>query len=149
VAREDDFRTRMTGDTTLMATLTGGVYTSSAVGPEGITRDTTPTAFDASGYLKPCALVRQRGSVPTGEVVDYNDRTTSARQIVEIWLYQDRGYSAIDTALARLYVLFQGHQWSNSFETRLANVLDRQRDPGALAGASMARQEWQVDFILE
>ena len=59
MSRETDFETRMEADATLAAILTGGVYTSGAVGELGITRETTSAAFDSNGYLKPCALVRQ------------------------------------------------------------------------------------------
>jgi hypothetical protein len=149
VAREDDFAARMEADTTLMAILTGKVWASGEVGLEGITRDAAPTAFDASGWLKPCALVRQRGNVPTFDVVDYDAQVTSARQIVEIWLYQDSGYAAIDAAMARLYTLFQGHIMAGTFEIRLANDVDRQRDTGALAGASLRRLDFQVDSIIQ
>lgn len=150
MSREDDFATRMKADGALMLILTGGVYTSGAVGPLGIARDTVAAAFDSNGWLKPCALVKQRGRIPTGDVVDYDEQMTSARQIVEIWLYCDQGsYSAIDSASARLYKLFQGHQFSDSFEIHLVNVIDRQRDQGALAGAFMARLDWQVDSIIQ
>lgn len=150
MSRESDFATRMTGDATLMAILTGGVHQSGAVGIEGITRETVAAAFDANGYLKPCALVAQRGDIPTGDVVDYLAQVTSNRQIVEIWVYQDApSYTAIDAALARLRTLFFGHWFSDTFEIRLANVLDRERDEGSLSGASMARQDWQVDSIVD
>jgi hypothetical protein len=148
VAREDDFKTIMAADAPLVAILTGGIHTSGTVGLEGITRDTVPAAF-SGGYLLPCALVRQRGNVPTGDVEDYNDQTTSARQIVEIWLYQDRNYTQIDLAAARLYVLLQGRVMNDSFEIRLANVIDRGRDEGSLDGASLARLDWQVENIIE
>lgn len=149
MAREDQFAARMTGDATLMDILTGGVFTSGAVGLDGITRETVAAAFDASGWLKPCALVKQRGNVPTFDVVDYDAQVTSARQIVEIWLYEDKGYTNIDAAAARLYTLFQGHVLDDTFEIRLAFDLDRQRDTGALAGASLRRLDFQVDSIIQ
>lgn len=148
MAIEEDFATRMEADATLMAILTGGVYTAGAVGLEGITREATPSAF-SGGYLRPAALVRQRGNVPTFDVVDYIQQVTSASQIVEIYLYEDRGYTNIDAALARLYTLFQGHIMADTFEIRLANVIDRQRDQGSLAGASLARLDWQVVNIIQ
>lgn len=145
--READFASRM-ADATLTAILTGGVHQAGLVGLEGITRDSTPAAF-SGGYLLPCALVKQRGNVPTLDVVDYLAQHTSARQIVEVWLYQDApAYTAIDAAVARLYILMQGHRFADTFEVRLANVLDRERDQGSLAGASMGRLDWQVDSIL-
>lgn len=149
MAREDDFATRMLADATLVAILTGGVHKASEIGGEGISRETTPTAFDATGYLEPAALVKQRGAIPTGDVYDPMSQHTSVRQIIEIWLYADPsvGYTAIDAALSRLYVLFQGYQFNDTAEIRLANLIDRERDTGALNGASLARQDWQVESV--
>lgn len=149
MSREEDFASLMEADDTLMDILLGGVHQTGEVGLEGISRATTPAAFDANGFLLPSALVKQRGKVPTGAIVDYNEQISSARQIVEVWLYEDRGYTNIDAAAARLYALLQGHMFSDSYEVRLANVIDRTRDEGALAGASLARLDWQVDSIIE
>lgn len=148
MSREDDFASRLTGDATLMAILTGGVWKSEDVGPEGITRDTAAAAFDASGWLKPCVLVHQRANVPDGQVSDEEAQLDSAIQMVELWFYQDRGYDSIDAAKARCYVLLKGHAFADSFPVRLANVIDRQRDEGALSGASLARQDWQVNSVI-
>jgi hypothetical protein len=148
MSREEDFAARMLADTTLMQTLTGGVFTSGTVGINGITRDVAPTAFDANGYLEPCALVRQRGNVPDGNVRDGMAQTTSAIQVVEIYVYEDTGYTNIDAALARMYVLFEGYAFSDSFPVELSNVIDRQRDTGALNGASLARQDWAVYSVI-
>lgn len=138
-------------DATLTALLTGGIYTSADVGPLGITRDTTPGAFDADGYLRPAALVKQRNRVPTADVLDFDAKLESARQIVEVWLYADQGdgYTTLDTTAARVRSLLMGRQLTDSFELRLALWIDRQRDTGALAGAAMERLDFQVDFILE
>jgi hypothetical protein len=150
MSREADVAALLTVDVTLMAILTGGIFVYGNVGPEGISRgsESTATAFDADGYLLPCALVKQRGEIPTNDMVDYGEQMSSARQIVEIWYYQDTGYAALDSARARVRALLQGVTLSDSFELKLVNTQDRLRDPGALAGASMAKQDWQVDFIL-
>jgi hypothetical protein len=145
-SREDDFANRMEADATLMATLTGGVYAAGEVGLEGISRDTTPSAF-SSGYLLPAALVRQRSDVPDNAVWDEATQHTSFRQVVEIYLYEDRGYSSIDTAAERLFQLFQGYQFTSpnpSFPVKLINKLDRFRDEGALKGNSLARLDFEV-----
>lgn len=147
MSRESDFKTRMEADTTLMATLTGGVFTSASVGRDGITRTSAAAAFDSSGYLKPCALVKQRGLIPDLVVNDQEAGVASATQVVEIWLYQDSGYDSIDTALNRLFVLFHGHSFTDSFPVEWLGTLDREVDEGALNGASMARQEYLVAEI--
>ena len=150
MAHEDDFVTLLAADGTLTAILTGGIYKSGTLGPLGITRGTAAAAFDGNGYLLPCALVKERAVVAIADVVDYNTPLTSARQVVEVWLYQDQGsYAALDNARARIFAILQGYMVSDGFEARLAQQFTRQREPGALAGASMARQDWQVFFILE
>lgn len=148
MALEDDFATRMVADTALMAILTGGVWKSGAVGRLGITREVAASAFDATGYLKPCALVRQRAMAPTGDVDDTGAGMASAAQTVEVWLYEDTGYTAIDGAMARLFALLHGHVFAGGwFEARWSNTIDRQRDAGALAGASLARMDFLVHGI--
>lgn len=147
MSREDDFATRMAADSTLMTTLTGGVYKSGTVGREGITRDTAAGTFDANGYLKPAALVKQRDLIPDNQVNDQIAGVASAAQVVEIWIYEDSGYTNIDTALARLFVLFHGHSLTGAFPAEWAGTIDRQRDEGALKGASMARQDWLITDI--
>lgn len=150
-SRESDFATRMAADATLMATLTGGVFRSELVGREGITRETAAGAFDTNLYLKPCALVKQRGLVPDGAIRDEIEQDTSVRQVVEVYLYEDSGYTSIDAAISRLFVLFQGWQFagaSASFPVELVNIIDRQRDEGALKGKSLARVDFAVFSIL-
>lgn len=163
MSKDADFALRMATDATLKVILTGEVWTPSgyilppaivvahAAGTEGISRETTPDAFDASGWLKPCALVRQAGRIPDSNVKDYDAQIVSTNQRVEVWLYEDQsgGYSKIDAAAARIYVLFQGYTFDDSFEVYLANDLDRQRDEGALKGASLRRLDFVVPSILE
>lgn len=145
MSRETDFKTVMQADATLMSVLTGGVYTVDTIGRDGISRDTAPAAFDSDGYLKPCALVKQRGQVPDNQVVDKS--IASASQVVEIWLYQDSGYTAIDSAVSRIFLLFNWHQFSNSFPLEWAGTINRERDSGSLNGASLARIDWLVAAI--
>jgi hypothetical protein len=157
MSREDDFKARMIDDITgspvivagtpVMTTLIGGIFTKAAVGRDGITRDSAPGAFDASGYLKPCALIKQRGLVPDGGIRDGITQDISASQTVEIYIYEDSGYANIDAALERIRDLFIGHHFTSSFEVAWVNLIDRERDEGALQGASMARIDFQVRSI--
>jgi hypothetical protein len=148
---ESEIAAILNADATLLLLLTGGVHTASTVGPLGINSASVAAAFDANGYLKPTALVRQRNKVPTGDVLDFDAQIESARQIVEVWLYADSGagYATLDTAAARVRTLLMGETLTGSFELRLALWIDRQRDEGALSGAALQRLDWQVDFILE
>lgn len=147
MSRENDFYTRITADSTIMALLTGGVHKAETVGIEGITRETTPAAFDANGYLKPCCLVKQRGQVPDGTIFDPITQAQSISQVVECWLYQDRLYTTIDSAGERLKALFIGYMFSDSFEIMWVNTLDRTRDKGPLKGASLLKIDFQVKSV--
>lgn len=147
---EDDIATILRADTPLAAILTGGIHTSGDVGPLGITRTSVRDAFDDDGYLLPCLLVKQRARVPTGDVVDYEAGVVSTAQVVEVWLYCDSadGYAPIDAASARIFALLQGKLLTGSFEVTLTNLIDRQRDPGALSGASMAKMDFAIYSLM-
>lgn len=149
MSREGDFKTRMAADVTLMAILTGGVYTAGELGRNGsINRQDTPNAFDATtGRLKPCAFIRQRAIVPDGGLLDMMVQDATAQQTVMIFVYQDAAYDQIDLALARQRVLFFGYQFSNSFEVEWAGETSRLLETGSLDGAPMARQEWLVASV--
>lgn len=146
MTRETEFAVRANADATLMATLTGGFYAYGSLGREGLTRESVPAAYDSNGYLKPCGIAKMRALIHDFEVFDGIAQDASARQVVELWLYQDSGFTAIDTALARLYVLFQGYQLSNAFpcEWHGTPVTREREKEGVLQGASMARQDWLV-----
>jgi hypothetical protein len=157
-SREDDFKTRIADDVTgspvivtgtpIMTTLTGGVFTKAEVGREGISRDTASGAFGTDGMLKPCALIRQRGHVPDGGVRDEISQGVSGTQVIEIYLYEDSGYTAIDAAIRRLRALFIGYQFSDSFPVEWINILDRERAP-ELGEVSMARLDFLVRGVTE
>lgn len=147
MSRENDFYARMIADATLVAILTGGVWKKETTGLEGITRETAAAAFDVAGYLRPTALVRQRDIVPDGAVRDPMAQKASTSVVIEIWLYEDRGYTNIDAAMSRLFTLFEGYQFSDSFEVQWVNTVDRLRDMGSLKGASLARMDWQVTGV--
>lgn len=148
MSRESQVYDRLIGDATLLASLIGGIYRRSATGREGISRETTPATFDAGGYLKPCALIGQRNIVPTYDVADEMVPYRSVSQVVEIFLYEDTGYSALDAAFERIYTLLEGYQLPDGFPLQLINIVDRQRDNGALKGHSMLRVDFNVHWIL-
>lgn len=154
MSREDDFKARMIDDTSgspvivggtaLMTTLAGGVFTKGEVGREGITRDSAPGAF-TNGFLQPCALVKQRGFVPDKKILDEETQLISGTQVIEVYVYEDSGYTSIDAAISRLIKLFLGYQFSDSFPVEWINTIDREREAGsALLGASLARIDFRV-----
>lgn len=141
MAREGDFKTRMTGDATLMAILTGGVFVSGETGRDGLTRG---DIAGSDGWIRPAALVRERAVVPDGWVHDQEAQHASARQVVEIWLYEDASYAAIDAAMNRLYTLFQGYMFTDTYPIEWIGGINRQRDEGSLLGASLGRIDFAV-----
>lgn len=120
----------LTGDATLLATLTGGVY-----GEAEISRQGTPDAFDASGELEPCALLAVEADDPTGPF------ETSSRTFVTMYFYARAGYSAIDTALDRVFALLHRQRVSGEgvWEIRHAGDVRDQRDPALDCAMSMSR----------
>ncbi len=117
-------------DATLMATLTGGVHTSVE-----INRQEAPSAFDANGELLPCVLVRIENETSTGPYTD------SSRQYLVLYFYQRRGYDAVDSALARAYVLLNRHKFSaqSVWEVRHADDLRDARDEALDADMAYSR----------
>jgi hypothetical protein len=148
MSREDEFYDVMSNDAALTAILLGGIYQASQLGEDGITRKETPTAFDADGWLLPCALIVERSRVPSNEIMDYEDQEYSTNQVVEVWLYQDAGFTAIDAAIARLLTLFLGRRLGGSWELYPSNIIDRQRDQGALKGRSLGKMDWAVHSVV-
>lgn len=93
----------LTGDATLMALLTGGVYRA-----QEISRQATPAAFDANLEVKPCGLVKQEAATRWGPLED------SGRVYVVVWLYERSGYTSIEAARKRIYTLLHRKQLSGS-----------------------------------
>jgi hypothetical protein len=84
----------LSGDATLMATLTGGLHTKTE-----ISRQDTPAAFDANGEILPCALLKFETQTPWGPFAH------GSRLYFSLLLYQRAGYEAIEAARQRVYAL--------------------------------------------
>lgn len=102
-------KTILEADGTLLALATGGIYDFDETGRMGIGRSNSATsAAFASGIIKPCLLLKLRSSVVFGGIGDDANRISGARDMLEVWAYQDSGYSTITSMLARVYTLIQG-----------------------------------------
>lgn len=118
-------------DAPLTAILTGGVHRA-----QEISRQTTPTAFDANKELKPCALVKQETATPWGVHRD------SGRLYVVIYFYDRHGYTNIEAARQRVYALLHRVKVTGSYEVRHADdVLDQEEES---LGAAMAVSRFVV-----
>ncbi len=122
----------LAGDMTLLATLTGGVYSATE-----ISRQLTPAAFDANGEVKPCALLSLEAEDPVGPF------ETGSREFVTVHFYERQGYTAIDAALARVYALLHRkhagaeHVW----DIRHAGDILDQYDPTLSCSLSISRYQ--------
>lgn len=110
--------TLLTDDATLMATATGGVWTQDESGARtGLSRTNTPGAFDG-GIIKPTILLKLREAVPDYVLADDADQSVSLRQVLEVWYYEDSGYSNIETMRNRVYALLHATQQTGTFAVR-------------------------------
>lgn len=138
-------KTLLAADSTLMASLTGGIYTNLETKKLGINKVTTPSAFDASSILKPCGSIKDRATVPYGGIADPDAQYITTSQIIEVWLYGDgdTGYAVLQVARDRIYALLQNNRVTGAFEIRLANIIEGVLAP-ELDNAAVIRCDYQV-----
>ena len=86
-----EIKSILTGDATLMAILTGSVFTSEDLDRHGMTLEDAPKESNGVN-LKPFAVLRFRGAQNQGP------HFSGRRQTLEIYFYQDSGYDKIDAA---------------------------------------------------
>lgn len=121
-------KTILEADVTLLALATGGIWDWDETGRMGINRSNSATAAAwGTTTIKPCLLLKLRSSVAFGDIADDAARVTGARDMLEVWAYQDSGYSTIQSMLARVYTLLQGKQLGG-FVCRWAQDIQPLRD---------------------
>lgn len=121
-------KTILEADATLLALATGGIWDWDETGRMGINRSNAATsAAFTNGIIKPCLLLKLRSSVPFGGIADDASRIASARDMLEVWAYQDSGYATIKSMLARVYTDLQGQQLGG-FSCRRDSRLQPPRD---------------------
>jgi hypothetical protein len=91
---KDAIYSLLSGDATLMATLTGGLHRDVE-----ISRQTTPAAFDADREIKPCGLLKFGSQSPVAPFYH------SARLFFAVMFYERNGYANTAAARARVYAL--------------------------------------------
>ena len=107
---------KLSGDTALLALLTGGLYDGQLV--QDISRQATPAAFDAYAEMKPCGILKPESATPWGPLPD------GGRLYLVLWLYAQHDYAALDAARERVYILLHRQQVSSAagiFDVRHAN----------------------------
>lgn len=106
-----DAKTILEADATLLALATGGIYDWDETGRMGINRSNSATsAAFSNGIVQPCVLLKLASSVAFGEVADDAAKVTGARDVLEVWAYQDSGYATMTSMLDRVFTLLQGQQ---------------------------------------
>ncbi len=138
--------TKLTADTTLMATLTGGVHDFSDVGRKGLNRLQVPGAYsEATGLLKPVAVVIEADETPTYEAVNASDGYMSTVTSVYIFIYDhgDNGYATIKTAYDRIYALLHAKRIAGAFQVLWVGAQRDKREP-LLKDAGFYRADYRV-----
>lgn len=90
-------KSKLSGDSTLMTILTGGVFDR-----RGISRTGTPAAYDSNGTIKPCAVVTIEATTTKGpKEFDFE------QVFFQVWLFEAEGnhYVNIDPARDRVRAL--------------------------------------------
>ena len=94
----------LAADATLMALLTGGIYTTRTLGTRFISEAQTPSAYAAGAggivRLKPCCVV-----TPSGGAMSMGAAGCGRQEWVRIGVYDAEGYATTEAALDRVRAL--------------------------------------------
>jgi hypothetical protein len=148
MSNQSDIKAVLVVDATLLTTATGGVYIWADTNRMGLSIETVPAAFDATtGLIKPCLLIKGRGERPDGGIADDTAQQVSTLETVEIWFYEDTGYTNIEAMRARVYKLLHGKHFNSSIFVRWAgDPLAQMRDE-EMGNVSVERSDYDVRSI--
>lgn len=147
---EDEFANRMKADATLMAILTGGVYTDTELGIEGLRRDAdspSSDAFDGDGLLLPTAVVRQLAPVPYTAIRDEQEATVAMSTVVEVYFYQYRDRDQVEAAMQRTFIVMEGKRIGKTYPGAYIGESTFFYDSGPVANSNVIRQDWEYTWI--
>ena len=130
---------KLTGDSTLMVILTGGLHDQTEISRTG-----TSSAYDSRGDLKPCAVLRMSARTPKEPFDD------AADAYFYIYFYQKPGgYTSIDAAMDRAWTLLHTQQVTIDpgfvYEIRHANDLGDSWDDAL--GCPMSYSRYHVVLL--
>lgn len=149
MSRVTQIRDFLRSDATLVALLTGGIWQLSDTGRNGLDRRSRPEAFDGTtGVLKPTAVLRGRGHHKWGGIDDITESTTSGRQVLEIYFYDDgdRTYNTIESARSRVKSLLHYKRLPGISMIKWFNNLDDEKAE-ELNEALMIRGDYEIIAI--
>jgi hypothetical protein len=129
-------------DDVLAALLVGGIYSYEQTGRNGISRRATPGAYDESGFLRACAVIKAGEMRNAGAIRD--DRAGLAQR-VEVYLYDDgdSGYGTLLTARDVLVGLIDRAWLEDAGYVRVVGGAEDLRDP-KLNNAAVVRVDFEV-----
>ncbi|MBI1257586.1 MAG: hypothetical protein GC204_08955 [Chloroflexi bacterium] len=129
-------------DVTLAALLVGGIYRYEDTGRSGISRVTTPDAYEVDGFLRACAVIKA-SEIRSAAAI--RDSAAGGRQAVSVYLYDDgdNGYGTVLTA-RDLIVTLLDRLWIDGagFVRRIGGAED-ERDP-KLNNAALVRIDFEI-----
>lgn len=115
-----EIQSALQANASLMALLTGGVH----IEVEEISRQNTPSAFDANGEIKPCALVkigvesRMASGLPN-----------SVNTPLVLYFYQRQGYDKIEPAMEYAFdILSDQKVGTDVWQIHFDIAVNQQRD---------------------
>lgn len=136
----------LTGDATLMALLTGGVYINTTISEIAINRNTTTSAFQSGdmSFLKPLLIIKTGVERAWGGLYDINTSYQSTYKLDELWYYDDRGagYNTLRSASNRVYTLLNGRGVDGAFDVKRISLIEG-RD-SAYNQVPFINEQWAV-----
>lgn len=139
---EEMFTAYLESDATLMALAEGGIYPYTSLPNPGISRDTTPEAFDSDGYLLPIIVVKARAPIPDSRVADIREKIVGVNQATEFWLYEADSYATIDLMLTRIFNILHGYKFGGFWPTQWIYTTGPLMDDSGLSGSRMVRTDF-------
>jgi hypothetical protein len=141
--------TALKADSTLIGTLTGGVWNYPDTGRKGLTRLLSPGAFnEATGLVKPAAVVLQLKEVADNQIIDPVSGYNSTVTPIMIWVYDngftDTGYSNIEIASKRIYQLLAYQQLTGMFQILFDGYVAQDKREPLLKDAAFWTSKYNV-----
>lgn len=112
-------KTLLVADTTavtgLVALATGGIYTIDDLGRLGLNRtNSVCAAAFGSNVIKPCLMLKIRSDTVVDGLGDDVTQRAAHREVLELWFYDDNGFTTIDAMRGRAFACLHGKQVGNA-----------------------------------
>lgn len=150
MSREEIVANLLRADSEWTDLFTGGTYTDEQLGVEGLRRgEDSPCAqaYDDDGLLRPCAVVRQSGELPFGDVRNMADGFVAMSQMVMVYTFQMRGHEIVDTGKLISYRILEGQRLQKTYPIWMVAESPPIPDGGPIANSTMFRQDWIAVFV--